>query len=640
MKVAKQAVSYYHDVTGNPWSDFYDKLDTAMSEDLSVQDDEMWLIHSLMNEVIKHGMSLNEFKINKDAVKAVFDEDSRKQNGEFFTPEVWAVEARKYFDQYIPNWHDYNVWETSCYDISTKVLIRRKLDFKTSGEALKYLRDLLTIANVKRDDIDFITLENINDLDLSTFNFKEYLYPEGYTFIARISPALLEQDDEILTRHPETGKVEWCGYHNLFFKQSDKMIKFLFGSNVFFFKQYLRVTPDHQMYVRFSSDDKYISITAEELSERLHDKDCYIMLREGIEVKIDGAEVFDVKRDVWDLTTNNDSHCFCVSPVDGVDIFCGNCGSGNLVRSMGHNPEKLFMSTLQEDDVRMVQNTPEFAGANVFQCDFLSGIDYDEYNTQFLDKLPERLQQIIKNDEPLIIFSNPPYKTGMASATEVGRYMKESSTPEVDMSKPAYDMFYQFCWRYMKFVEMFNLTNCYCGFFGPLTFFTGAGANILLSEFEHYYDFVDGMCISAQEFSDTSDSIIWGIGFSLWKSTGSDYNSFNRKDILLEKKYLLPDGSVGSKGRVLYEPPREKLSDWVAPKDVNIDITAPLATSHLTFKGSEVFEKVAPKSGKMASNALGTLMIGNTLTRSADQSAILSVPSTIMYTSITEDNFW
>lgn len=429
MKVAKQAVSYYHDVTGNPWSDFYDKLDTAMSEDLSVQDDEMWLIHSLMNEVIKHGMSLNEFKINKDAVKAVFDEDSRKQNGEFFTPEVWAVEARKYFDKYIPNWHEYNVWETSC-------------------------------------------------------------------------------------------------------------------------------------------------------------------------------------------------------------------GSGNLVRSMGHNPDKLFMSTLQEDDVRMVQNTPEFAGANVFQCDFLSGIDYDEYNTQFLDKLPERLQQIIKNDEPLIIFSNPPYKTGMASATEVGRYMKESSTPEVDMSKPAYDMFYQFCWRYMKFVEMFNLTNCYCGFFGPLTFFTGAGANILLSEFEHYYDFVDGMCISAQEFSDTSDSIIWGIGFSLWKSTGADYNSFNRKDILLEKKYLLPDGSVGSKGRVLYEPPREKLSDWVAPKDVNMDITAPLATSHLTFKGSEVFEKVAPKSGKMASNALGTLMIGNTLTRSADQSAILSVPSTIMYTSITEENFW
>ena len=125
MKVAIQAVSYYHDVTGNPWSDFYDKLDTAMSEDLSVQDDEMWLIHSLMNEVIKHGMSLNEFKINKDAVKAVFDEDSRKQNGEFFTPEVWAVEARKYFDKYIPNWHEYNVWETSWYSMDTEIFTKR-----------------------------------------------------------------------------------------------------------------------------------------------------------------------------------------------------------------------------------------------------------------------------------------------------------------------------------------------------------------------------------------------------------------------------------------------------------------------------------------------------------------------------------
>ena len=112
------------------------------------------------------------------------------------------------------------------------------------------------------------------------------------------------------------------------------------------------------------------------------------------------------------------------------------------------------------------------------------------------------------------------------------------------------------------------------------------------------------------------------------------------QDILLEKKYLLPDGGVGCEGRVLYAPPREKLSDWVAPKDVTFFNNAPLMTSHLTFKGSEVLDKVAPKSGRLADNALGTLMVGNTLTRSADQSAILSMPSTIQYVSITEENFW
>lgn len=423
MKVAKQAVQYYTMVTGNTWSEFYNKLDTAMAEENPTG--ELFIIKRLMETIIKSGISLNEFKMNKDAVKALFDEEGRKVNGEFFTPIIWAEEAHKYLTKYIPNWReDYNVWEMSC-------------------------------------------------------------------------------------------------------------------------------------------------------------------------------------------------------------------GSGNLIRTAKIKPEHLYASTLQEDDIILIRNTPELEGCNAFQCDFLADIDYDIYNTDFLNKLPSRLREIIVNDEPLLIFANPPYKTGSAKATDVGRHMCD-----IGLGRPAYDIFYQFCWRVMTFVSMFNLTNCYYGFFGPLTFFTGAGANVLLTEFEHCFEFLDGMCISAQEFSDTSQSILWGIGFTLWKARGGYQQEQNHKDILLEKKYLLPDGGVGCEGRILYAPPREKLSDWVAPTDVAFYNNAPLMTSHLTFKGSEVFDKVAPKSGRLADNALGTLMIGNTLTRSADQSAILSMPATIQYVSITEENFW
>ena len=156
------------------------------------------------------------------------------------------------------------------------------------------------------------------------------------------------------------------------------------------------------------------------------------------------------------------------------------------------------------------------------------------------------------------------------------------------------------------------------------------------------------MCISAQEFSDTSESILWGIGASIWKSMGNErpvYNSQGErisyhKDILLDKKYLIPEGGIGCEGKVLYEPPRQKLSEWVVAKDLSFNNPAPLMTSHLTFKGSDVFEKIAPNTGKIDINALGTLMVGNTLTRSADQSAILSMPTTIQFVSITEENFW
>lgn len=620
MKVAKQAVQYYTLVTGNEWSTFYDNLDTALAEENPTGD--LFIIKRLMDAIIKSGISVNEFKMNKDAVKALFDNESRKQCGEFFTPIVWAKELYTYIDKFIPNWRtDFNIWENSCYDIQTKVLIRRKV----SESSILKIRDFCT-----KEDVDVIWYSTTYDSN-SSFRNPEWLYKDGGTLIARVSAKSLEPDDEILTMDRVTEEQKWSGYHNLFFKTAKKMVRFFFGIS-----SKLKVTIDHQMVVKIDRSTSYLSISALDLCRVLDENHrVYIKLRDNSEILITSYDIFNIEREVWDLTTDNDTHCFCVTTQDGVDVFSGNCGSGNLLRESRADMSHVYMSSLQEDDITLVKNTPEFEGVNAFQCDFLQGIDYDEYNTEFLDKLPSRLKEIIINDEPLLIICNPPYKTGSAKATDVGRYMID-----IGLGRPAYDIFYQFCWRVMRFVEMFNLSNCYYAFFGPLTFFTGAGANILLTEFEHCFEFLDGMCISAQEFSDTSESILWGIGGTVWKSRGGYQKEQSHKDILLEKKYLLPDGGVGCEGRVLYAPPREKLSDWVAPKDITFFNNAPLMTSHLTFKGSEVFDKVAPKSGKLADNALGTLMVGNTLTRSSDQSAILSMPSTIQYVNITEENFW
>lgn len=438
MKLAKKAVGYYTSVTGQPWSKFYDDLDEALSGNLNEQSGELWLIHVLMDTIIKSGISLDDFKMNKDVIKAEFDEAGRKLNGEFFTPVIWAEELHRYLDKYVPNWKTtYNVWENSA-------------------------------------------------------------------------------------------------------------------------------------------------------------------------------------------------------------------GSGNLIRTANITPEHLFASSLQQDDITFLSNTPELKGAHIFQLDFLNAVDnYADFTDYFTDSLPEDLQNILRNDEPIIFLCNPPYKTGQANATVVGNYMNNNlqAFNNVNFSKPAYDLFYQFCFQVMNIVARHNLTNAYYAVFGPLTWFTGAGANILLKEFEKTFEFIDGMCISAQEFSDTSSSILWGIGASIWKSRGSyapfgqDYNY--HKDILLDKKFIAPDGTIGCEGKVLYAPPREKLSSWVEPVDFGAGKKlAPVMTSHLTFKGGDVFEKKVYKQAYISNDALGTLMVGNTLTRSADQSAILSMPTTIQYVSITEENFW
>lgn len=443
MNIAKEAVSYYVSVTGNTWSSFFDKLDEALSGNLDEQKDDIWLVHSLMNTIVASGISVNEFRINKDAIKAVFDNEGRKQNGEFFTPEVWAKLGRDIIEKYVPNWNQtHYAWETSA-------------------------------------------------------------------------------------------------------------------------------------------------------------------------------------------------------------------GSGNLFRTAHHDPSKLFMSTLQDDDVSMLKATPEFDGAHIWQLDFLSAFNHDEYITEFTDKLDPELKYVLENDLPLVIYCNPPYKVGMAKSTVVGNHMINDvytseevfkKTGEKTLAKPAYDIFYQFCWQVMDLVDKYNLSNTYYCFFGPLTFFTGSGANVLLQEFEHRFEFLDGSCISAQEFSDTSTSILWGIGISLWKARGGakfEEGVNYHKDILLNKMFLKPDGGIGCEGKVLYEPPREKLSTWVKPKDSGIEIAEyPLMTSHLTFKGGNACELVAYKKAKMRTDALGILMVGNTLTRSSDQSAVMSMPSTIQFEPIVEENFW
>lgn len=597
MKVAKLAVQYYCTVTGKSWAEFYNRLDEAVSTSFEeIKDYELWLIKKLL-EVITRSITVNELKANKDDIKGVFDEEARKNAGEFFTPEVWCQEARRYFDKYIPNWHEFNIWDASCYTMDTKIYIRRPY--------IEGMFDTWEIEDkeiIKEGQIDYVV---------------------GY-----VTYKNLKNIDEIYTYDKDTNKFSWSGFYNRFTKVLEGvLVNFHLCTG-----DTLSVTEDHRMLVRFDGHTKYEILTAKELLA-FTDKLMYVK-GEFHDYKVVDIDTTDTDCIVWDLTTYNDNHTFTVK-TGGTALVSGNCGSGNLMRTAKHDPSKLFLSSLQEEDIVTINNTPEYDGVTAFQLDFLNRLDYDSINTDFLDHLPERLKEIIVNDEPLIFFMNPPYKSGCAKTTDVGRYMCDTG-----LSQSAYDLFYQFCWRVMHFVDMFNLTNTYYCVFGPLTFFSGTKAQALYKEFQKCFEFVDGMCIPAQDFSGTSESIDWGIGCTLWKSRGGYDDSIQSKGVLLEKKMLGADGSVNGGERTLYTAPRKKIEDWMQPKDVLFYREAPLATSHLTFKDSEAGSKIAPHSGKIADNALGTLMLDSTLARGNSYSAILSLPSTIQFMNITEENFW
>ena len=440
MKIIEQAITYFTKATGNDWHVFFDRLDEAMSGNMDEQEETLWYIHALMDTMLANNISIDELKINKDAVKAYFDNEGRKSNGEFFTPERWCKKGREYFDKYIPDW-------------------------------------------------------------------KENYY-------------------------------------------------------------------------------------------------------------------------VWD-----------------------NCaGSGNLVRTIEMNDRsRLYMSTLQSDDVELLRGTKEFSEANVFELDYLNSIALSDFDTKFIDSLPEGLQDIIRNDKPLIIYVNPPYKSGKSKSTEVGKFMNNSKTlPQfnfTDFSAASYDIFYQFCFQTMCLVMQYNLKNTYFCFFGPLRFFVGKSAGVLLKHFEHVFEFLDGMCLSAGEFNDIGKEVTWGIGCSIWKSRGDyldDSMAVYHKDILLDKMIVTPDDEIVSQGKVLYEEARTKLSNWSRPSEDSYSFYKqfPVMTSYHTFKGGNPFERTFYSKLKVIDNMMGCLMTQENLARNSMKCGLLSAPSTIEYICINQSNFW
>ena len=438
--IIEQSFKYYVRVTGNDWHKFYDDLDEAMKGDINTQTGDIWLIHALANNLIANNIELEELKYNKDTIKSFFDNDGRKSNGEFFTPEIWAKEGRTYFEQFIPNW----------------------------------------------------------------------------------------------------------------------------------------------------KEDYYI----------------------------------------WDICA----------------------GTGNLLKTVESNDRsRLFLSTLQDSDVITMKDTDAFKDAIVFQYDFLSHLLLEELDDSFINELPEKLRDVILNDKPLIIYANPPYRAGKNKATEVGRFMSSTKNLPLfdftDFSAPAYDIFYQFCFQVMCLVIRYKLKNTYFGFFGPLRYFVGKSANVLLKHFEHTFEFLDGMCLSASEFNDLGEETNWGISCTLWKSRGDyldDPMGVYHKDILLEKKITTPEGDIESEGRILYEPAKKALITWSKPSQDSYDfyIDYPLMTSTVTFKGGNPLEKTYYMTGKVIENFLGTLMVQSNLIRNSSKCAVLSAPTTIDHIDINRENFW
>lgn len=310
-------------------------------------------------------------------------------------------------------------------------------------------------------------------------------------------------------------------------------------------------------------------------------------------------------------------------------IWDVSCGSGNLWRTeKDYDSQKLFMSTLNQSDVDLIRNTGMYPDdVTVFTCDFLQSCDLDIYNTPFLNSLPEKLQEVIRENKPLLFFFNPPFKAGVT--TPVSRHMSE-----VGLGRCSTDLYMQFIFKVIDIIDKFNLTNAKVAVYSPVSY---------IKNNTGMFDYVQSVCnfdgaylFSSTSFSDTSDTG-WFIAFAMFSHKTSQTSMANRKiNFINVTKFgkLTDDYEITTKNVIELEEFQvqdQSMLDWA---NTNIEY-------YLPRKSVRFFDKHGNKTIKLpiTENTLGYLSGENQTVKNKQNITIMSGPQDFQsFIPITNEN--
>lgn len=239
-------------------------------------------------------------------------------------------------------------------------------------------------------------------------------------------------------------------------------------------------------------------------------------------------------------------------------VWDGSCGSGNLVAELP-KCKQLYVSTLHKEDVEIVQE--RLPHAHAFQLDFLSGIDYSPFVTEFTDKLPDGLQEAIRNNEKILFLMNPPYSVTNAQKTQVSKHLRSIGKSEIGN-----DLLRQFIWRVYNLVEIHNLTNSYFALIGTNSLFILPSWESTVREMQEHAEYIEGFTFPASEFSGVSKSLNWGIFSTLWKTREKPIEIDKLPNIQMDEMKKDENGNIQTLGKLDFVWNKKYITNWLQGK--------------------------------------------------------------------------
>jgi hypothetical protein len=235
------------------------------------------------------------------------------------------------------------------------------------------------------------------------------------------------------------------------------------------------------------------------------------------------------------------------------------CGTGNLTIDCPPNMlGKLFMSTLNQEDIDVVRNSGQNPNATIFRFDFLN--DGEE-------KFPVELREALVDGKPWIFILNPPYAGGTG-----GQYSDDDGAARTDMSNTAVgrrmralkmghacqNPMTQFMIRIGEIAKEHGL-DANIGLFSQSVLWTGSGLAGFRASLRRQFSSVGGFSFHCSEFQGTSGD--WPVIYTMWK-VGTSEN-----EVIVD----ILDGPDVVVGQKIFAAAQNLLSKWVdRPKDTTV----------------------------------------------------------------------
>lgn len=262
-------------------------------------------------------------------------------------------------------------------------------------------------------------------------------------------------------------------------------------------------------------------------------------------------------------------------------------GVGNL-EAKHSNLRNVFMSTLDQADVTIMKSNPAFAGAEIFQYDYLNDdvTDFGEIDYALSGKLPTALRQAIANArggkrgaKPILVLINPPYAEATNDNTTRGVASDGSGSKEKvaktrlaislksDYGKATNELFAQFVAR----IDL-ELPTSTLAMFSTLKYVISP----TLERFRGTWKakFLGGFVVHSRAFDGVPGN--FPIAFLMW-DTAKNVSVAN-----IDARVLDKDGKEIGEKTFVVSTGRKLLTDWIIRPRSNREEVVPLKNALTT----------------------------------------------------------